>query len=54
MASSLVALALRWPTLRRPLATPLVTIVEYGIYCRPERRAWVDAPETALGYINLF
>ena len=37
-----------------PLATPLVTIVEYGIYCRPDVEGTEAAPETSLGYINVF
>ena len=47
-----VGLALADPA--PPTASVLAEIVEYGIYCKPKEAGRVDAPDTALGYINLF
>ncbi|MBK6468129.1 MAG: hypothetical protein IPF96_15695 [Rhodobacter sp.] len=37
-----------------PLATPLVTIVEYGIYCRPDVEGFQAAGMTSLGIFVFF
>jgi hypothetical protein len=37
-----------------PVASPTVQITDYGIYCSPETKNRLEAPETSLGYIEVF
>lgn len=53
LAATLVALPL-WAKPAPPLSDPQITIVDFGIYCRPGIVGQEEAPDTELGYINLF
>ena len=37
-----------------PTAAPIIEITEYGIYCRPQTVSRSEAPETTLGYVDVF
>lgn len=53
LLAALIALPL-WAKPAPPLTDPQVTIVDFGIYCRPGIVGQEAAPDTELGYINLF
>lgn len=43
-----------WADPAPPQDSPGITILDFGVYCRPQVTAQEEAPETALGYINIF
>jgi Domain of unknown function (DUF3859) len=53
IAAFLFALPL-WARPAPPQTAPEITIVDYGIYCQPGIVGQEEAPDTDLGYVNLF
>lgn len=56
-ASLLAAMCLALPIRAEPAppqTDPQITILDYGIYCRPDVIRQDAAPDTKLGYINVF
>jgi hypothetical protein len=53
LATLLIALPL-WAKPAPPLSDPQITIIDFGIYCRPAIIGQEAAPDTALGYVNVF
>lgn len=57
LTAAIAALAFCFPALAdvaAPIASPNLQITNYGIYCSPETKERREAPETSLGYIEVF
>jgi len=57
MTAAIAALTFCFPALAdvaAPVSSPTVQITNFGIYCSPEIKERQEAPETTLGYIEVF